>query len=127
MGREQERLKRRLENNLIMECNKFRQRYCLGLFQDFVDTKDPRHLSYTDYSKKELLWILFYEKIAGIKSMQFMTYEFNEDRVVKNLFRFIGEEGREYLPHAVTVNEYLERLGSCEQQRLQQKQVYGLN
>ncbi len=126
MSREQERIRRKLENNPIAECNKVRQRYCPSLFQDFADTKDPRNLSYIDYSNKGLLGTVFYKGIAGITSMQSMTYEFNEERVVKNLYRFMGEREKEYLPHAVTVNEYLERLEPDELQRVLQEQVYGL-
>ncbi len=37
------------------------------MFQDFADTKDPRHQSYTEYSYKELLGTVFYKGIAGIK------------------------------------------------------------
>lgn len=69
---------------------------------------------------------MFYKGIAGIKSMQSMTYEFNRERVVKNLFRFMGRKEKEYLPHAVTVNEYFQRLDPGELQRVLQKQVYGL-
>ncbi len=58
--------------------------------------------------------------------MQSMTYEFNRERVTENLFRFMGEKEKLYLPHAVTVNKYLERLDPEELQKIQQKQVYEL-
>ena len=32
MSREQERIRRKLENNPVMECNKVRNRYCPDLF-----------------------------------------------------------------------------------------------
>lgn len=126
MSREQERIRRKLEKNPVAECNKIRKKYCPSLFQDFADTKDPRHLSYTDYSNKVMLGTLFYKGIAGIGSMQGMTYEFNQEGVVKNLLRFMGEKEKDYLPHGVTVNEYLERLDPDGLQKVQQKQVYGL-
>ncbi len=126
MGREQERIRRKLEKNPAVECNKVRQKYCPNLFQDFADTKDPRHQSYIEYTNKELLGTVFYKGIAGIESMQSMTYEFNKKRVTENLFRFMGETEKTYLPHAVTVNEYLERLDPEELQKIQQKQVYEL-
>jgi len=126
MGREQERIRRKLEKNPAVECNKVRQKQCPNLFQDFADTKDPRHQSYTKYSNKELLGTVFYKGIAGIESMQSMTYEFNKERVTENLFHFMGEKEKPYLPHAVTVNEYLERLEPEELQKIQQKQVYEL-
>ena len=110
MSREQKRIRRKLENNPVMECNKIRNRYCPDLFHDFAATKDPRNLSYTEYSNRELLGTVFYKGITGIESMQMMTYEFNREKVVENLYRFMGTKGKEYLPHAVTVNEYFERL-----------------
>ena len=109
-----------------MECNKVRQRYCPDLFWDFADTKDPRNLSYTDYSNREMLGTMFYKGIAGITSMQAVTDEFNKNGVVKNLYRFMGGKEKEFLPHGVTVNEYFERLDPEELQKVQQKQVYGL-
>lgn len=89
MSREQERIKRKLENNPVIECNKIRQKYCPKLFQDFASTKDPRHQSYTEYSNRELLGTVFYKGIAGIESMQSMTYEFNKERVSDNLFHYL--------------------------------------
>ena len=38
----------------------------------------------------------------------------------------MGEKEKEYLPHAVTINEYFEKLEPDELQKVQQKQVYGL-
>ena len=126
MGRREDRLLRKLEKDPAMECNKVRQKYCPDLFRDFADTKDPRSLSYTDYSNREMLGTMFYKGIAGITSMQAMTDEFNKDGVVKNLYRFMGGKEKEFLPHGVTVNEYFERLDPQELQKVQQKQVYGL-
>lgn len=126
MGRKQERILRNLEGNPVVECNKVRKKYCPELFRDFADTKDPRHLGYVEYSNRELLGTMFYKGIAGIVSMQGMTYEFNQENVVKNLYRFMGGKEKEYLPHAVTINEYFERMNPEELQKVQQKQVYGL-
>lgn len=92
MGRAQERIRRKLENNPVMECNKVRNRYCPDLFRDFADTKAPRNQSYTEYSNDELLGTMFYKGIAGIVSMQSMTYEFNREGIVANLFRFMGKK-----------------------------------
>lgn len=126
MGREQERIRRMLESNPVVECNKVRNRYCPDLFRDFAATKDPRNPVYTEYSNDELLGTMFYKGIAGIESMQSMTYEFNRKPVAENLFRFMEKKEKEYLPHAVTINEYFERLEPDELQKVQQKQVYGL-
>ena len=69
-------------------------------------TKDPRHTSYTDYSNKEMPGTMFYKGIAGIESMQSMTYGFNREETVGNLYRFFEEAGKDYLPHGVDLNEY---------------------
>ena len=124
MSREQDRIRKKLETDPIRECNKVRQKYCPNLFRDFASTNDPRHLSYTGYSNKVMLGTMFYKGIAGIESMQSMTYEFNREEVAENLYRFFGEPEKEYLPHGVTVNEYLERLDPLELQKVQQKQIY---
>lgn len=126
MSREQDRIRRKLESSPIAECNKVRQKFCPGLFQNFFGTKDPRHQSYTEYSNRELLGTVFYKGIAGIKSMQSMTYEFTPENVTRNIQAFLGEKEKTYLPHAVTINEYFEKLDSEELQRIQQKQVYEL-
>lgn len=126
MGREQDRARRKLEKNPVAECNKAMKKYCPGLFRDFADTQDPRHQSYIGYSNKEMLGTVYYKGIAGISSMQSMTYEFNKAEVAGNLSQFLGVGRKAYLPHAVTVNEYLERLDPGELQKVQQKQVYGL-
>lgn len=39
MSREQERIRRKLEKNPVIECNKVRQKYCPNLFWDFAETK----------------------------------------------------------------------------------------
>lgn len=126
MGREQDRIRRKLESNPVVECNKIGDRYCPDLFHDFAATKDPRNQSYTEYSNDELLGTMFYKGIAGIESMQSMTYEFNQEGVVENLYRFMGRKEKEYLPHAVTANEYFKRLSPNELQKVQQKQFCGL-
>lgn len=41
MGMKQERIRRKLENNPVVECSKIRNRYCPDLFSDFADTKNP--------------------------------------------------------------------------------------
>lgn len=126
MGREQERARRKLERNPIAECNRIREKYCPELFRDFSNVKDPRHQSYTDYSGRVMLGSVFYKGIAGLDSMQSMTYEFNKESISRNLTRFLGEREKDYLPHGVTVNEYMERLDPEELQEVIRKQVYGL-
>ncbi|QAT38821.1 transposase [Clostridium sp. JN-9] len=126
MGREQDRINRRIEKNPAAECNKIQKKYFPELFQKFAGTLDPRHQSYIDYSNKVMLGTVYYKGIAGLVSMQSMTYEFNDDKVVKNIMNFLGESDRSYLPHGVTVNEYLEKLATSQLQEIQQSMVYSL-
>lgn len=124
MGREQARLAKRLEKNPIEECNRTQQKYYPELFQRFGQTKDTRHQSYIGYTNRIMLGTLYYKGIAGLSSMQEMTREFNEDEVVKNLYRFLGSREKEYLPHYVTMNEYLEKLDPAELENIQSDLVY---
>ena len=71
-----------------------------------------------------MLGTLYYKGIAGLSSMQEMTREFNEDGVVKNLYRFLRSREKEYLPHYVTMNEYLEKLDPAELENIQSDLVY---
>ena len=51
MSREQERIRKKLENNPIAECNKIQNRFCPELFSVFDRVKDPRNQSYIDSSR----------------------------------------------------------------------------
>ena len=124
MGRKEERIKKQMEKNPIVECNNVQRKYYPELFQMFRDTTDPRHQSYIVYSNKVMLGTLYYKGIAGITSMQEMTSHFNQQNVVNNLSSFLETEPGEYLPHYVTENEFLERLSPLELQRVIQNMVY---
>ena len=92
MSREQERIRKRLEKNPIVECNKIQKKFCPELFSMFGEVADPRHQSYIKYSARTMPGTLYYKSIAGISSMQEMTRAFNDEKVCKNLYGFIGED-----------------------------------
>lgn len=75
-----------MEKNLIAECNQIQQKFYPELFQRFGQTKDNRHQSYISYTNRIMLGTLYYKRIAELSSMQEMTREFNEDKIVKNLY-----------------------------------------
>lgn len=124
MSRERDRIARKREENPILECNKIQKKFYPELFHKFGETADPRHSSYISYNSRVMLGNLYYKGIAGISSMQRMTREFNKESVSKNLYSFIGVNEREYLPHGVTENEYLERLDPSELEQIQSDVVY---
>lgn len=124
MSRERERIVKKREQNPVVECNRIQRKFYPELFLKFSQVKDPRHGSYIDYSSKVMLGTVYYKGIAGISSMQGMTREFNDDAVVNNLYHFMGSAPKEYLPHGVTVNEFLERLEPSELEEVQSDIVY---
>ena len=124
MSRERDRIAKRLEKNPAQECNRIQKKFYPELFSKFEQVTDPRHSSYIEYSSKEMLGTVYYKGIAGISSMQEMTREFNEETVVGNLYSFMGSKAKEYLPHGVTVNEFLERLDPMELEEIQSDIVY---
>ena len=126
MSREQERSKRKLEKNPVIECNKIQKKFCPELFLMFGTVDDPRHKSYIEYSARTMLGTLYYKSIAGISSMQEMTRAFNDDVVCENLYKFMGDERKEYLPHGVTENEFLSKLNPEELEKILQKMVYSM-
>ena len=126
MSREQDRIKKKLEKNLIIECNKIQQKFYPELFKRFTEVNDPRHQSYIEYSIQTMLGTLYYKCICGISSMQEMTRTFNDELVVKNLYAFVGEKIQDYLPHGVTINELLEKLDPEELENIQKDIAYSM-
>ena len=124
MSRERERIAKKMEKNPVAECNKIQKKFYPELFSKFAEVTDPRHSSYISYSSKVMLGTVYYKGIAGISGMQGMTRNFNDDIVSKNLYYFMGSESKEYLPHGVTVNEFLERLEPAELEEIQSDIVY---
>ena len=110
MGRKEARLMAALEKNAVVECHRIQQKYVPDLMGMFSVTKDPRDLSRIKYSNRMMLTTLYHKGLGGIVSMQAMTERFNDEIITENIYRFAGEDAREYLPHYVTINEYLERL-----------------
>ena len=126
MSREQERIRRKLENNPVVECNKIQKKFCPELFSMFGKVSDPWHQSYVVYTTRTMLGTLYYKSIAGIQSMQEMTRAFNHERVCKNLYRFMEQEAKDYLSHGVTENEFLEKLDPKELEDIQKNIAYSL-
>ena len=108
MSREQERIRKNLEKNPVAECNKIQKKYYPMLFEKFAGVKDLRHQSYIEYITKTMLGTLYYKCLGGIESMREMTRKFNDEQIVENLYSFLGERKKEFLPHGVTENEFLE-------------------
>ena len=126
MGREQDRIRKKMEHNPIRECNRIQRRFCPELFSWFGNAEDPRHQSYTDYTIRTMLGTMYYKCIGGMESMQEMNRKFNDEKVCRNLYHFMGEKAKEYLPHGVTENEFLSRLDPKELESVQQGIAYNM-
>ena len=124
MSREEERARKKLEKNPVVECNKIQKKFYPELFQRFAQVNDPRNQSYIEYSAKTMLGTLYYKSIGGIPSMQEMTRKFNDEKTVENLYFFMGDPVKEYLPHGVTENEFLERLDPENLENIQKEIAY---
>ena len=114
MNRKERRQASRKEKNAIQSCMAILKKFIPKLFEWFSKTKDPRNKSYITYSNKTMLSQLFFKGIVGIGTMRGMEEAFNDDGVISNIYSEIGERALEFLPHPVTVNEYLERLAPEE-------------
>ena len=124
MSREEERARKKLEKNPVVECNKIQKKFYPELFQRFAQVNDPRNQSYIEYSAKTMLGTLYYKSIGGIPSMQEMTRKFNDEKTVENLYFFMGDPVKEYLPHGVTENEFLERPDPENLENIQKEIAY---
>jgi hypothetical protein len=66
---------------------------------------DGRNQSYITYEIEVIIYMMILKNVCSIASMQEMNDEFNEDTCIKNLYKILGLEEKEYLPHYVTVKE----------------------
>ena len=82
--------------------------------------------SQIEYPVRVMLGTMYYKCISGISSMQEMTLKFNDDAVVENLYSFMSEEKKEYLPHGVIENEFLARLNPEELEKIQKDIAYSM-
>ena len=126
MSREEERARKKLEKNPVVECNKIQKKFYPELFKRFADVNDPRNQSYIEYPAEVMLGTLYYKGIGGISSMQEMTRKFNDEKIVENLYSFMGHPGKKYLPHGVTENEFLEKLEPENLEKIQKDIAYSM-
>lgn len=88
------------------------------------ELEDPR--KFWTYETEVMLMTVIMKNICSISSMQKMTDEFLEDGCVKNLCLILGVQPHEFLPHYVTINEFLSRLDTAELECLRKRMVCAL-
>lgn len=122
---EKREIKRKL-NREIADFLKIQNHYFPELIADIKKVMDNRNQSYITYEIEVILYMMLLKNVCSIASMQEMNDSFNEDECVKNIYKILGLEEKEYLPHYVTINECLSKLNTGELEQIRKGMVYGL-
>lgn len=122
---EKREIKRKIKNE-VKEFLKIQEHYFPNLIQDIKRVMDNRNQSYITYEIEVIIYMMILKNICSIESMQEMNDAFNEDECVKNIYKILGLEEKDYLPHYVTVNECLSKLDNSELEKIRKKMIYDL-
>lgn len=80
------------------------------LTQWLNEMKDPRNLSYIQYTQSDLVLMGILKNVCSLKSMREMEEKFNEETCIETLKIISGDAELNEMPHYDTLNYYLERL-----------------
>ena len=72
------------------------------------------------------IYVMILKNVCSIESMKEMTQAFNEDELIKNVYKILKLEPKEYLPHYVTINECLSKLNPKELEKIRKNMIYGI-
>jgi hypothetical protein len=122
---EKREIKRKLKRE-IADFLKIQNHYFPELIADIKKVMDGRNQSYITYEIEVILYMMLLKNVCSIASMQEMNDTFNEDECVKNIYKILGLEEKEYLPHYVTINECLSKLDTRELEKIRKGMVYSL-
>lgn len=122
---EKREIKRQIKRE-VAEFLKIQNHYFPDLIRDIKQVMDGRHLSYITYEIEVILYIMLLKNICSLASMQEMNEAFNEDECIKNIYKILGLEEKEWLPHYVTINECLSKLNPRELEKIRKKMIYSL-
>lgn len=113
------------------KCSKDFAAFCRIIRQYFPEftswlqeVKDPR--KFWTYETEVMLMTVIMKNICNISSMQKMTDEFLDEECVENLCRVLDVQPHEFLPHYVTINGFLSRLGTGELEGLRKRMICAL-
>ena len=87
---------------------------------------DLRNLSYITYTQADLVLMGILKNMCAVKSMRSMEETFNEQQCIDTLRLLSGDQGLMEMPHADTVNYYLERLSPACLAEVRKKMVKSL-
>lgn len=120
---ERRRQEKKYQKDFAAFC-KITKQYFPEFIQWLQELKDPR--KFYIYEMEVMLMTIIMKNVCNIPSMQKMTDEFLKEECVGNLCRILGVEPHEFLPHYVTINEFLSRLETRELEKLRKKMIRAL-
>lgn len=120
---ERRRQKKKYGKDFAVFC-KITKQYFPEFIQWLQELKDPR--KFWTYEVEVMLMTVIMKSICNITSMQKMTDEFLKEECVENLCRILNVEPHDFLPHYVTINEFLSRLNIEELERLRKNMIRAL-
>lgn len=120
---ERRREKKKYEKDFAAFC-KIMKQYFPKFTEWMRELKDPR--KFWTYEMEVMLMTVIMKNICSIRSMQKMTDEFLKEECVGNLCQALGVQPHEFLPHYVTLNKFLSRLGTGELERLRKRMIVAL-
>ena len=126
MTRAEQRKQKRELNNDIANFFKIQQHYFPELIQDIRNVLDKRHQSYTTYEIEVIIYVMILKNACSIASMKEMTQAFNEDKLVKNVYKILKLNPKNYLPHYVTINECLSKMNTEEIEKIRKNMLIGI-
>ena len=104
----------------MKECEKIRMRIFPQLFAAFSEVEDPRNQRYISYEMRSMLGTIYFKNLVGLVTMRSMTDYFEDEKVTKNVYRYLGMEEKEYLPHHQTINDLLSEVNPDEIEKILQ-------
>ena len=126
MTREEQRAIKRKLNREIAEFLKIQNHYFPDLIADIKKVIDARNQSYITYEIEVILYVMLLKNVCSIASMQEMNDTFNEDECVKNIYKILGLEEKDCIPHYMTINECLSKLDTEELEKIRKGMLYSL-
>lgn len=105
-------MKRRIkkEERGIVDLMKIVFHFFQELPQWINEMTDPRNPSYIIYTQSDLIWMGLLKNICAVKTMRSMEEQFNEEICINTLKILSGDKNLVEMPHADTLNYYLEKL-----------------
>lgn len=126
MTRAEQRAIRNKLKREIAEFLKIQNHYFPDLIENIKEVLDARKQGYITYEIEVILYVMILKNVCSIASMQELNDTFNEDECIKNIYKILGLEAKDFLPHYVTINECLSRLDTSELEKIRKGMIYGL-